>query len=412
MFLCLLVAAPVIAQVDVRVEGAGFTASGAMQRLMDTRPGAEFDPATLERDLARLRTTGILYDLEAEAKEGGARVSVAAKDRWSLLPVVGFRRGGGRTTARLGVTDHNLAGQLATVYAELTSNADIPFVSQKSSDRIGNLVYAEVPRLFGTRLTPFVAWARDFLDFAAFSDAGAGYIYDRARYALRGELRYELASEVTVMLGAEGRRDRYQTSDVTRAPGTPPANLDTLSGLAGFQLGYVEDYVSQQRGSELKLVGELARDGTFSSTLQARAFLVPLRDHNLCLQTLVQTTTGSRESYLFRSGGLREIRGFIDAYFAGATMARANVEWRWDVLRTKVVVPAIGQLAAFADGGYVGRRRGAVAGLDYEGPILSAGVGVRGIPVPFARAVGRIDVAAGLVPRRTFDISFSGQQFF
>jgi hypothetical protein len=60
----------------------------------------------------------------------------------------------------------------------------------------------------------------------------------------------------------------------------------------------------------------------------------------------------------------------------------------------------------------VGRRQGAIAGLDYEGPILSAGVGVRGIPVPFARAVGRIDVAAGLVPRRTFDISFSGQQFF
>jgi len=337
---------------------------------------------------------------------------VSAQDRWSALPVVGFRRGGGRTTARLGVADHNFAGQLATVYGEITSNADIPFVSQKSSDRIGSLVYAEVPRLFGTRLTPFVAWTRDFLDFSSFSERGVGYIYDRARYALRGELRYELASTLTLIVGAEGRRDRYRTSDVTRAPGTPPPNADIFFGLAGVQLGYVEDFVSQQRGSELRLLGELARDGTFSSTLQARAYFVPLPANNLCVQTVVQTTTGSQESYLFRSGGLREIRGFTDAYFAGATMVRANLEWRWDVLRTTVLVPVIGQLAAFTDGGYVGRRRGAVSGLDYEGPIFSAGVGVRGIPIPFARAVGRIDFAVGMVPTRTVDVSFSGQQFF
>ena len=80
--------------------------------------------------------------------------------------------------------------------------------------------------------------------------------------------------------------------------------------------------------------------------------------------------------------------------------------------RGNLLVPFIGQVAAFADGGYVAGRRGAVAGLDYQGPILSAGAGVRGIPVPFARAVGRVDAAFSLLPRRTFDVSFSGQQFF
>ena len=75
-------------------------------------------------------------------------------------------------------------------------------------------------------------------------------------------------------------------------------------------------------------------------------------------------------------------------------------------------MPFIGQVAAFVDGGYVGRRAGAVAGLDYQGAVLSGGLGVRGIPIPFARAVGRVDVAAGIVPRRTIDVSFSGQQFF
>jgi len=94
-------------------------------------------------------------------------------------------------------------------------------------------------------------------------------------------------------------------------------------------------------------------------------------------------------------------------------MARGNAEWRIDVLRkTLLTMPFIGQLAAFADGGYVGRHGGAVAGLDYEGPILSGGLGLRGIPVPFARVAVRIDVAAGIVPQRTVDVSISAQQFF
>ena len=32
--------------------------------------------------------------------------------------------------------------------------------------------------------------------------------------------------------------------------------------------------------------------------------------------------------------------------------------------------------------------------------------------IPFARAVGRIDVAMGMYPERTFDVSLGGQQFF
>ena len=405
-----LVLLPLITQIDVRVGGSGWTSPDAVRRIISERVGDLYDPAVLERDLARLRTLGILYDVAAREEAG--RIEIEAKDRWSLLPVVGLRRGGGRTTARVGIADHNAFGRLATIYAELTSNADVPFFSRKSSDRIGNLLYAEVPRIFATRLTPYVAWARDFLDFAAFTDTGPGYIYDRARYFLRGEMRYELADRLTIMLGAEGREDRYRTSDVTRAPGAPPPGLDTISALGGVTFGYVEDFVSQQRGTELRLSGEAANDGTVTGTAQARGYFLPWPAHNLCLQLLFQATSGTQESFLFRSGGLREIRGFIDAYFAGASMARANLEWRWDVLRTDLILPAVGQLAAFSDAGYVGRRRGAVAGLDYEGMIWSAGLGVRGIPIPFARAVGRIDFAAGLVPRRTIDVSFSGQQFF
>ena len=413
MLLALLLSAPLVAHLDVSVEGAGWTSPDSVRRLLTLREGDEYDARELQRDLARLRTLGILYDVKADVQGGGESVAIDAHDRWSLLPVAGLRRGGGRTTTRVGVTDHNAFGKLFTLYGEVNSNADVPFVQKRSGDRIGNFVYAEVPRIGGTRLTPYLAWSREFLDFTQFSPAGAaGYIYDRARYSLRSELRYEVTDEVTLVSGVEGRRDRYSTDDASRAPGAAPAALDTLSALAGVQLGYVEDYVSQQRGTELKLTGEAAQTGALTAALQARGYFAVTPSQNLCMQLLLQATTGEGESYLFRAGGLREIRGFADAYFSGARMARANLEWRADVLHGNLLVPYVAQLAAFVDGGYVAGRNGAIAGLQYEGAIASAGAGVRAIPLPFARAVGRVDVATGLWPRRTLDVSFSGQQFF
>jgi len=404
----LLLAVPLVTRLDVVLSGAGWTSAEAVRRLVSTQAGEPYDATELHRDLARLRSLGILYDVSAHLD--GSRVEIEATDRWSLLPVLGFRRGGGRTHTQVGVTDHNAFGKLFTLYGELSSNAEVPFLG---GDRIGSLVYAEIPRVFGTPLTPFLSWTRDFLDFAAFSPAGPGYVYNRARYAVRGELRYELSHLVSLTAGVEDRKDRYRTSIVSRAPGTEPSATDTLSALAGVQVGYIEELISQQRGTEVRVLTEAAQSGELTTTVQVRAYFQPAERHNLCLQALLQDTTGRSESFLFHAGGAREIRGFIDSYFSGALMARVNAEWRIDVLRkTLLKMPFIGQLAAFADGGYVGRRGGAVAGLDYEGPILSGGLGLRGIPVPFARVAVRIDVAAGIVPQRTVDVSFSAQQFF
>src|ERR1700682_3054289 len=412
-----LCAALLVSKLDVVVSGPGFTSTSAVRRLMSTHEGAAYDPSELERDLARLRTLGILYDVSARTADSptGKVIEVDARDRWSLLPMFGLRHGGGRTMARVGLSDHNAFGRLFTIYGELTSNADIPF----SEGRFGSVIYLEVPRIFGTRFQPALFWSRDFFDFAAFRDGAPGYIFDRARYDLRVEARYELLDLVSLMLGADARRDRYSASDISRGPGAIPRSGGTSSALAGVQLGYIEQSVSQLYGRELQVqiqasrAGVLGSDfGALSGSLLARGFFLPLPRHNLCLQLLLQANTSGEESFLFPVGALREIRGFKDSYFTGAVMARGNAEWRADVVQGKFVVPFIGQVAAFADGGYVGGRGGAVSGLDYQGPILSAGVGVRFIPIPFARAVGRIDVATGIVPSRTFDVSFSGQQFF
>ena len=149
-----------------------------------------------------------------------------------------------------------------------------------------------------------------------------------------------------------------------------------------------------------------------SFALTVRSFWVPAPGRNLCAQVVARSTTGRSDALLFRAGGLREIRGFPDAFFQGQQMVHGNLELRADVLRTRILVPAIGQIATFTDFGWVASRADAVAGLPYTGPVASVGVGVRWIPIPFARAVGRLDVAMGVYPERRVDVSLGGQQFF
>ena len=94
----LLAAAPRVERVDVDLGGVGHTKANAVRRLMTTRDGTPLDEETLRRDVARLRSTGILYDVEERTVAGadGARDELSLKDRWTLLPLFGLRRGGKR----------------------------------------------------------------------------------------------------------------------------------------------------------------------------------------------------------------------------------------------------------------------------------------------------------------------------
>jgi len=405
--------------VDVEMGGIGLTRANAVRRLMTTREGDDLDLPTLERDLARLRSTGIFYDVAEHTVPGpgGKRVELTLKDRWTLLPVVGVRRGGGRTTSRVGLSDHNAFGQLFSVYGELSSNADIPFVPQKPDDRFGSLVYVRVPRAFGSRFTPMVQWSRDFLDFSSFGSVP--HLYDRARREVRLDVRYELTDLLSLTSGIAFQRDQYAPSSLSQSPGALPPSVNSTWLSAGFQMGMVEESLSMSQGTQLDLTFSRAQAGVLGSDASVSAAAATLRSWailgagtDLGGQLTARATTGTTDAFLFRAGGLREIRGFPDSYFQGRQLVNGNLELRRDVLRTRVGVDAIGQAAAFVDFGWVGQRANAVAGIPYTGPVASAGIGLRWIPIPFARAVGRIDVAMGLYPERRFDISLGGQQFF
>jgi hypothetical protein len=287
-------------------------------------------------------------------------------------------------------------------------------------DRLGSFVYARVPRAFGTRFSPGLYWTREFLDYARFAPGGRpSYLYDRQRHELRFETRYEVTDLFSASAGVTFSRDRFSQSSLSPSAGQPPDAAQATWLVLGAQAGMVEEQLSVLRGTQVELSVARGLRGLLGSDVSAtslaatlRSFWVPAPGRNLCAQIVARATTGRSDALLFRAGGLREIRGFPDSYFQAQQLVHGNLEFRADVLRTGFLVPAIGQVAGFTDFGWVGSRAGGVAGLPYTGPVASAGAGLRWIPIPFARAVGRLDVAVGLYPERRVDISLGGQQFF
>src|SRR2546428_11473904 len=292
----LLALLPRVERVDVDMGGVRHTKASAVRRLMSTRDGTPFDEETLRRDVARLRATGILYDVEERTVPGpeGARVELSLQDRWTLLPLFGLRRGGGRTAARVGVSDHNAFGQLFTLYGEVTSNADVPFLGHGPDDRLGSFVYVRVPRAFGTRFTPGVYWTREFLDYSRFaSDARPTFIYDRQRHELRFEGRYELTDLFSATAGVTVTRDHFSQSSLSPSAGELPDAAQGTWLVLGAQAGMVEEQLSMLRGTQLELNAAHAVRGLLGSDLSATAFGATVRSfwvlapgRNLCAQAV------------------------------------------------------------------------------------------------------------------------------
>ena len=408
-------ATPVLDEILVEVSGRNATSHASIRRMMNTQEGGLLDRQQLENDLLRLRSTGVLYDVSAEHDDDGG-LTVRVHDRWSLVPLFGLRRGGGRTNAKLGIAERNFLGRLVQLSAEATSASDIPFSSVHA---LGSYIWAVVPRIAGTRFSVGASWQREFLDFGGWSEAGDRVAtFDRNRHLVRAEGRYEVQDLVTAAIVAQVFNDSYAFNDSSPFPTALPPRGRTGTLGVELTLGLLDDRVVSLEGTDFKLTIDGARRGVVSdfsfvsTTAALRTFYIPSAGHNLGAQVVVQFTTARDDSHLYRAGGLLETRGFPDAYFLGQRMVRGNLEYRYDLHRLDLIVPTMLQLVAFVDGGVVDGRADAVGGFRYEGPFVSTGVGARIVVIPVTRAVLRVDLATGLYPGRRVDFSVGGQQFF
>jgi outer membrane protein assembly factor BamA len=76
--------------------------------------GDVYDPALIEETERNLRALPFIRRAEADAvvnKEGTVDVVVRTYDSWSLEVVASFKRAGGSTSVKAGVTEHNIVGE-------------------------------------------------------------------------------------------------------------------------------------------------------------------------------------------------------------------------------------------------------------------------------------------------------------
>lgn len=411
-----------VASIDVVIKGAQRTNADAVKRLMTTREGRPLSARTLERDLARLRGTQMIYDTEAriEMSPAGPRVMIELRDKHAFFVYAGVRRGGARTISRVGLSDGDFLRRLVRVWGEINSGADVPFVAKSSADKIGTGLHAVWPRLLGSRLTPSLDWDRTFFDFAALDrDGSVGLVYDRDRTQIGGALRWEITDLLSVAMTTTTYADHYHLDTRSLVEGTVPRSGRTTSIGGEVAFGQVTEWLSRYEGWQVAAGGDLAARGALGSdfnvlsgylTVKSLWVLSPL--HNTGMQVVAAGTNGRGDAHLLKAGGLYEIRGFRDATFFSQQLVRANVEHRIQFWEPRWPLHAVAQVVGFVDGGYTGSRADAVAGLPYQGAILSAGAGLRCNVVPLARAIGRVDFAFAMHPLARFDLAFGVQQFF
>jgi len=152
-----------------------------------------------------------LYDVSAHLD--GSRVGSKPPTAGRLLPVLEFRRGGAGPTTQVGVTDHNASANSHPL-RELSSQRGSSVPRRRW---IGSLVYVEIPRVFGTPLTPFLSWGRATSSTSPPS-ARRSPATSRPR-PLRRPRRAALRA-LPPRLAAAGVEDRrpLRTSIVSRAP--------------------------------------------------------------------------------------------------------------------------------------------------------------------------------------------------
>ena len=130
----------------IAVKGLDRTHPKVVRRELTVRVGKTLTRGDLRESLTRLRNLGIFRRVDAQVALCGAErvcVTFSCDEKWSLLPIVSFGRGGGRLFFRLGAQDRNVGGRYLATQA---------YYWYFAGTHSGVLILSD-PRLFDLRLS-------------------------------------------------------------------------------------------------------------------------------------------------------------------------------------------------------------------------------------------------------------------
>lgn len=389
----LLVAASHLAATEVpepgiRVDGVHRTRKATVLR--EFPANAATDSLAFEEGLRRLRNTALFAEVRGTWTSDAQVVTLSEK--WTTIPIVKLRSGGGVTAYTLGLYDPNLLGRYLEAGAQYENHEGTH----------SGVVWFRDPRFLGTRtLLGGDAWLTHRLreDFAG--ETSRGWHGER-RVRLHLFAEPEVREGIVPHVGLEWLDDTL-ASDLlelpselspTRRPGLASRSLVANFGL---RLGTIDTDLEMQEGWTLEPRADASLTGPsfLRESVEARGFLRAASRLNFGARVFWGTGSQRSEFHDWRIGGLEQVRGLPDNFLLGDQAWFTNIEaratvWRGDFLRVQTV--------AFADAG-------GVPGVDRR---ASLGAGLRILSPKLYRLVLRLDWAHG------FQGGLSGglQQFF
>ena len=319
----------------IEIEGAA-TRPEAIQALLDTRVGAQFDAGVWERDLRRLRNLDYFYDVEGTAREvdGKMELRLNLRNKFSTLPVFKFKRGGGSSLITAGLYEINFLDRLLEVGGQY----------ERFNGKPGYALWFRHPYLFSRRNRFGAEVIAHTVDLPLLTDRGEEEAYfENKETRWNGRLQRELAESLRVGVEFSVYQNDYKRDDGTADKTARNDRFQRMTTLHSGRTVSVTPSVSLGRldrdryfvfGHEGLAQVELAHRSLGSSFAFAKGQVGvtggwrPAERWNLLYQAKLGSKTGREFQHKFYLGGLDTSRGFLDRQFRGEHMWQLNLEAR------------------------------------------------------------------------------------
>lgn len=358
----------------------------------------------------RLVRMGIFNKVEIQTE--GPELVVELEERWTTIPILKFRSGGGVQQYTLGLLDPHIAGRWIEAGAQYESLGNVPSA----------VLWYKNPRWWDQRQELEIqAWKLNRIRVKYDQQAETAipknaFVQDRER--LYVQYSKEHSAELLGRVALDYHSDQFKadplpegvTQQLTTPPSLPGATR-FLIARAGFQWGLFQGEHQTLRGHQL--TGWLDHGTALTSAvrdftqweLSAIGYQPMNEKTQLAYRLIAGFTDTNVLQYWIYLGGLDRIRGFADNRFSGRSFWLGNFEIRHSLMdhpRRKL------QAVAFLDSTGIGEELKDLQKVK----AASAGGGLRWILPQFYRVVLRLDFARPIEKQDSESVSLGAQQFF
>jgi len=400
---------------DIEIIGLRKTKPKVVLRELLFKKDHSISAEMLIESIQRIKNTELFSEVLSDIQlqpDGTAKLVITVKEKWTAIPYLNFRSGGGTEKITAGFYDINIAGRFIQSGVQY----------ENWNGEHSGAVWLEDPRFLNRRIIISTSYISTKKPRRLYLDSGVktgSYVLARNLFRLSLEKKYEsglssgaaielyedkfLAPESTSLLD---NRTFFQITDSSKKK----TNLYRLK----IKYGRTDYDNFLFSGGESSLI---FKHTMFTEDSAEKFYSVDFRNlyykhlphmGNLALQARAGITNTQQLQHQFSAGGFQHVRGYFDGQFRGRAYWQLNVEYRIPSYRHKL---AILQHNFFVDVTEMKNNYSEIS-FDKESLKFSAGLGLRFIIPWIYRSVGRIDYAVLRGSSQSSRIALGVRQFF